>query len=138
MGEKERSRGVNHSEQADRIQDSKPPVSLDHAQTDKDERVSLMDTVIYKTKEVTARPSKKHQSRPSPLLETLSKLHIQNQILLMQNEQLQEKEEHRLQQARDSYARQRQQNPQEYKDKRAEYMREYRKRKKQQVSSNTE
>jgi hypothetical protein len=41
MGEKERPSGANHSEQADRIQDSMPPVSLTREPTRNDERVSM-------------------------------------------------------------------------------------------------
>jgi regulator of replication initiation timing len=61
MGEKERPRSVNHSERADHIQDSEPPVSSTYAKTGKDERVSMSPRA-----EAEVFDREKHSSQTQP------------------------------------------------------------------------
>src|SRR5688572_14750949 len=141
MREKERPRGANHSEKAARIQESTALVSSDHAATRNDKRVSMSP---HAEADVFVREQHSSQTQPvAPereassvdlgeykglkeqvhnLTEERDDLLEENSQLRAENQELREKVERHLQQARDSYARQRQQNPDEYKLKRRNYM----------------
>ena len=147
MKDRERPRGANHSEQADRIQDSKPPVSLARASTRNDERVSMSP---HAETEVFVREQHSSQTQPATterdassvdigeyrrLREQVRALTVERNELREENSQLRdslrefqelkEKEEQRSKQNTEATARWREKHPEKDKVYKREYMREY-------------
>jgi regulator of replication initiation timing len=157
MKDRERPSDANHTEQADRIHDSLPPVSSAHASTRNDERVSMRpraETEVFEREQHSsqtqpAAPEREASSvdiweykRLKEQVRTLTEkiasltkerndLRDENQELQTENKELREEVEGRKEQNRQAKQQWRQKNPEESKRYQREYMRQYRAKKKQ-------
>jgi chromosome segregation ATPase len=153
MGEKERPSGANHSEQADRIQDSMPPVSLTREPTRNDERVSMSphaETEVFVPEQHSSQTQPAALEREvssvdlgeyrrlrdqvrtltekiASLTEERNELREENHELQAENQELREKVERRKEQNKEAAARRREKNRPQYNA----YERERRRSKKQ-------
>jgi|SRR5215211_7767299 len=147
MGEKERLRGANHNEQLDRIQDSKPPVSLTREPRRNDERVSMSphaETEVfvreqYSTSQTQSAPPEREVSsvdigeyrrlkeQVRALTVERNELREENSQLRGENQELRDKVERRKEQNKEAAARRREKNRSQYNT----YERERRRSKKQ-------
>ena len=148
MGEKERPSGANHSEQAESIQDSIPPVSSTHASTRNDERVSMSP---HAEAEVFDREQHSTQTQPTTierdassvdigeyrrLKEQVRALTVERNELREENSQLREslkelrelreKEEHRKEQQRKRAEKWRKEHPETHRAREKERKRKLR------------
>ena len=145
MGEKERPRNANHSEQLERIQDSEPPVSSTHASRRFGERVSMSPRaeaeVIDREQHSTSQPQPAAPEREASsvdlrkyrrlknendnLTEEVNDLRYEITQLRAEIQELKEKEEKRSKQNTEATARWREKHPEKDKEYKREYMREY-------------
>ena len=145
MGEKERPTGANHSEQADRIQDSMPPVSSAHASTRNDERVFMRphaETEVFvreqhssqtqsaaperEASSVDLREYRRLKNENDNLTEEVNDLRYEITQLRAEIQELKEQEEQRKKQNRKAYERYVQKDPEAYRAKKREEMRQRR------------
>jgi len=140
MGEKEHPTGASHSEQAERIQDSKPPVSSTHASTRNDERVfmrphaetEVFDREQHSSQTQPAAPEREASSvdlgeykRLKDQVRTLTEkiafltkerndFREENSRLRAENQEFREKVERRKEQNKEAAARRREKNRAQY------------------------
>ena len=146
MGEKERPRNANHSEQLERIQDSEPPVSSTHASRRFGERVSMspraeaevIDREQHSTSQtqpaapereassVDLRKYRRLKNENDNLTEEVNDLRYEITQLRAEIQELKEQEEQRKKQNRKAYERYVQKDPEAYRAKKREEMRQRR------------
>ena len=148
MKDWERLKGASHSEQADRIQDSKPPVSSAHASTRNDERVSMSphaETEVFVPEQHSSQTQSAALEREASsvdiweykrLKEQVRALTVERNELREENSQLREslnelqelreKEEQRKEQQRKRAEKWRKEHPETHRARSAEAMRKLR------------